>query len=127
PSAAKPFAATAAVAFSLFTLVQFLANQFGFDRDGFRALVFSPADRRLILLGKNLASLPAAATLGALLLGLVCVWLRLPVGGAAVNLLFSAALATVTIIVYWKTLEPIGRLLYRRETKILGRVTTEVE
>jgi hypothetical protein len=52
PDAAKPFFATGAVVFSVFMLVQFFANQFGFDRDGFRALILSPADRRLILLGK---------------------------------------------------------------------------
>jgi ABC-2 type transport system permease protein len=45
-------------------LVQFLANQFGLDRDGFRSLILSPADRRLILLGKNLASLPVGAIFG---------------------------------------------------------------
>ena len=41
--------ATGAVVFSLFLLVQFLANQFGLDREGFRALILSPADRRLIM------------------------------------------------------------------------------
>ncbi|PYV10683.1 MAG: hypothetical protein DMG07_20690, partial [Acidobacteria bacterium] len=39
PDAAKPFVATGVVVFSLFMLVQFLANQFGLDRDGFRAIV----------------------------------------------------------------------------------------
>ena len=63
PEAAKPFMATGAVVFSVFMLVQFFANQFGFDRDGFRALVLSPVDRRLILLGKNLACLPVGALL----------------------------------------------------------------
>jgi hypothetical protein len=28
---------------------------------------------------------------------------------------------------YWQTLAPLGRLLYRRETKILSVVTAEVE
>ena len=51
-------------------LVQFLANQFGFDRDGFRALILSPADRRLILLGKNLAACRSAPCFGILLLAL---------------------------------------------------------
>ena len=75
---AKPFVATGAVVFSVFMLVQFFVNQFGFDRDGFRSLILSPADRRLILMGKNLAFLPVGAVFGLLLLLLVSVGLRLP-------------------------------------------------
>jgi hypothetical protein len=76
--AAKPFIATGVVAFSIFLFIQFLANQFGLDRDGFRSLILSPADRRLILLGKNLASLPVCAIFGIFLLTLATVWLHLP-------------------------------------------------
>jgi hypothetical protein len=72
----QPFIVTGAVAFALFMLVQFLSNQFGMDRDGFRALVLSPADRRLILLGKNLACLPAGALSALLLLTVVSILLR---------------------------------------------------
>jgi hypothetical protein len=204
---AKPFIATGVVAFSIFMLVQFLANQFGLDRDGFRSLILSPADRRLILLGKNLASLPAGAALGTILLTLSSVWLRLPLlvyvaalfqlaallllagmaGNALsilvpfriqsgslkptkmpglamlvmmlcqmlfplamvpafvpplaellwrqagwpdlvpVNLVLSVLLAALAALAYWQTLGPLGRLLQRRETKILGVVTVEVE
>jgi hypothetical protein len=77
PDSAKPFVATGVVVFSLFLLVQFLANQFGLDRDGFRALVLSPAERRLLLIGKNLASLPASAVSALVLLTLVTIWLHL--------------------------------------------------
>jgi hypothetical protein len=205
--AAKPFIATGAVVFSIFMLAQFLANQFGLDRDGFRALMLSPADRRLILLGKNLACLPVGAGFGVMLLGLLSAWLHLPwpifvatlfqlatlllLAGLAgnilsilmpyriqpgslkptkmpalamlvmilchllfplamtpvfvpplaewmwriagwpnavpVNLLLSIAIATLMGFVYWQTLEPLGRLLQRREMKILGVVTVEVE
>src|SRR5208283_903105 len=55
PDVAKPFIATGSVVFPIFFLAQFFGNLFGFDRDGFRSLMLSPADRRLILLGKNLA------------------------------------------------------------------------
>src|ERR1035441_5991456 len=68
--AVKPFAATGSVGVPVFFLAHFFANQFGFDRDGFRALMLSPADRRLILLGKNLAALPIAAAFGTLLIAL---------------------------------------------------------
>jgi hypothetical protein len=204
---AKPFAATAAVVFSVFMLVQFFANQFGFDRDGFRALVLSPADRKLILLGKNLACLPVGLGFGVLLLVLIAVGLHLPplvlvaallqlaallalaglVGNVLsilvpyriqagsmkptkmpglamlvlmlchiffpiamapvfvpplaeflwqragwtdavpVNLILSVMLVALAVLAYWLTLGPLGLLLQRRETKILGIVTVEVE
>jgi ABC-2 type transport system permease protein len=197
-----------AMGFSLFMLMQFLANQFGFDRQGFRAFVLSPVERRLILLGKNLATWPVSATSGLLVLGMVSFWLRLPllVAMAAVfqlvsllllwsmagnllsilmpfriqagtmkptkmpaltmlvmvlcqlllpavamapvmipalleylwqlagwpalvpvNLILSVLLATLTVILYWRSLDPLGRLLHRREIRILNIVTAEQE
>jgi hypothetical protein len=44
-----------------------------------------------------------------------------------VNFLFSFALAALVAFVYWTTLGPLGRLLQRRETKILNVVSVEVE
>ena len=203
----KPFIATGSIIFPIFFLAQFFANQFGFDRDGFRALILSPADRRLILLGKNLAGLPIAATFGGLLITLTTVRLHLPPltvlatllqlaslilmaglagnllsilmpyriqpgtmkptkmpglamvvlmfcqflfpvamapvfagpllemlwrrsdlpGFVPVNLICSALLCGLMMILYWQTLAPLGRLLQRRETKILGVVSVEVE
>jgi hypothetical protein len=203
----KPFFATGSVVFPVFFLAQFFANQFGFDRDGFRALMLSPADRQLILLGKNLAALPVAATFGTLLIALTATRLHLPpliilatlfqfasvlfMAGVAgnllsilvpyriqpgsmkptklpglamlvlmfcqmlfpmamapvfagpllellwrrsdlpafvpVNLICSALLCALMVLLYWQTLAPLGRLLQRRETKILGVITVEVE
>jgi hypothetical protein len=207
PDTAKPFMATGSIVFSMFMLVRFFVNQFGFDRDGFRALILSPADRRLILLGKNLAGLPASALFGILLLTLTAVRLQLslldviatlfqlvallliaglggnllsilvpyriqpgsmkptkmpglamlmmflcqllfpavmapvfvpPLAGllwrlagwpdaVPVNLIFSVLFAALAAAAYRQTLGPLGRLLQRRETKILGVVTVEVE
>ena len=207
PNLAKPFLVTGAACFSLFLFVQFLANQFGYDRDGFRALILIPAERRHILLGKNLASLPVGGLLGLLLLIATSVWLRLPLLDVAaalfqlatalliaglvgnllsilmpfriaagslkpakvpgvkifllvicqmffpvtllpvfisplagllwalagmpsavpVNFLFSIAFAALMALLYWKSLDPLGRLLQRRETRILSIVTAEVE
>jgi len=207
PEAAKPFIATGSIVFPVFFLAQFFANQFGFDRDGFRALILSPADRRLILIGKNLAAFPIAVTFGLLLITLTTVRLHLPpltvlatllqfasllmMAGLAgnllsilmpyriqpgtmkptklpgltmiilmfcqllfpvamvpavagpllellwhhynlpglvpINLIFSALLCGLMIILYWQTLAPMGRLLQRREIKILGVVSVEVE
>jgi len=95
PDVAKPFVLTASMAFSLFMLVQFLANQFGFDRQGFRALVLSPVDRRLILLGKNLATWPVGAAFGLILLVVQSVWLRVPVVTA-----LAALFQLVTLLLF---------------------------
>jgi hypothetical protein len=207
PAVAKPFIAVGAMTFSIFMLVQFLANQFGFDRQGFRAFVLSPVERRLILLGKNLATWPVGATFGLVLLAMISFWLRLPIltavaavfqlatllllGSVAgnllsilvpfhiaagsmkptkmpalamltmvlfqlmfplvmlpvfvppllellwrlagwpvlvpVNLILSVLLATLTAILYWQTLGSFGRLLQRREIKILTIVSAEQE
>ena len=53
---------------SLFGMLQLMANQFGFDRDGFRVFVLCAAPRRDILLGKNLAFAPLALGMAAILL-----------------------------------------------------------
>ena len=78
PAFAKPFIIVVALVASLFMMAQLLGNQFGFDRQGFRALVLSPVDRRLILLGKNLANWPLGALFGLVLLAFLSVWLELP-------------------------------------------------
>jgi ABC-2 type transport system permease protein len=207
PDAIKPFAATGTIVFSLFLLIQFFVNQFGFDRDGFRTLILSPTERKFILLGKNLASLPVGLVSGGLLLTFAALRLQLPpltvaatlfqlvglfliiaIGGnlasilapqritpgslrptkaksemvilmivlqllfllamlpvflpplfewlwqksgwpdfVPVNFIFSALLCAAAIFAYWQLLAPFGRLLQRRETKILNIVTAEVE
>jgi ABC-2 type transport system permease protein len=195
------------MSFTVFMLVQFFANQFGFDRQGFRAFVLSPVERRLILLGKNLATWPVGVTSGLSVLAMISFWLRLPILTAVaavlqlatllllasmagnllsilvpfriqagtmkptkmpalamlvmvlchlvfpvvmlpvlvptllewiwrlagwpalvpVNLILSALLAMLTAILYWQTLRPLGRLLQRREIRILNIVTAEQE
>jgi hypothetical protein len=59
-----PLVAYGAMAMTLFSMSQFFANQFGFDRDGFKVFVMTAAPRREILLGKNLALAPIAFGLG---------------------------------------------------------------
>jgi hypothetical protein len=73
----KPFAATGAVVFIFFGLSQLMCNQFGFDRGGFRQLVLLPVQRKWVLLGKNLAFLPAALGMGVTALMLVTLALRI--------------------------------------------------
>lgn len=207
PAVVVPFIATGSVVFPVFFLAQFFGNQFGFDRDGFRALMLSPADRRLILLGKNLAALPVGLVFGGLLIALISFRLHPPlltvlatllqfgsillmasVAGnllsifvpyriqpgsmkptkmpflamlvlivgqmffpvamlpvfagpllellwhkmnwpdfVPVNLICSALLMVVMIFVYWQTLAPLGRVLQKREPKILAVISVEVE
>jgi ABC-2 type transport system permease protein len=58
PAFARPLMAYGATVFLLTISLQLAGNQFGYDRSGFRAFVLSPAPRREILLGKNLAVAP---------------------------------------------------------------------
>jgi hypothetical protein len=48
-------------------------------------------------------------------------------GVVPVNFILSVLLAGLAAFAYRQTLGPLGRLLQRRETKILGVVTVEVE
>jgi len=48
-------------------------------------------------------------------------------GSVPVNFIVSALLCGLMAIIYWRTLVPLGRLLQRRETKILGVITVEME
>jgi ABC-2 type transport system permease protein len=69
PETLRPMMAMAIITLEILSLSQIFQNQFGFDRDGFRTLLLSPARRRDILLGKNLSLAPL--TLGSGALGLV--------------------------------------------------------
>jgi hypothetical protein len=75
---ATPFIATGAVAFTFFGLLQLMFNQFGFDRDGFRALVLLPVGRGRTLLAKNLSLAPIAFGMGGTLLVILKVLVHLP-------------------------------------------------
>jgi hypothetical protein len=58
PMAVRPLMAFGAMATVLLGMLQLMGNQFGFDRSGFRVYVLCAADRRDVLLGKNLALAP---------------------------------------------------------------------
>jgi hypothetical protein len=64
PTFARPFMPFGAMSMILLATSQVMVNQFGFDRGGFRIFVLSPADRRDILLGKNLAVAPLILGMG---------------------------------------------------------------
>ena len=67
----RPILALGIVTTVVVTLSQLFQNQFGFDRNAFRTFVLSPASRRDILLGKNLALAPIVAAAGAIFLGVL--------------------------------------------------------
>jgi len=60
-----------AIGLTLLGMLQLMANQFGFDRDGFRVFVLCAVRRRDILLGKNLAFAPLALGLATILVSIV--------------------------------------------------------
>jgi hypothetical protein len=64
PPEVRPLMAYGTMAAVLFCMAQLVGNQFGFDRSGFRVFVLSPAPRREIILGKNLAVAPLVVVLG---------------------------------------------------------------
>ena len=108
--AAPAFVLTGLVTMTVFMMFGLLANQFGFDRAGFRALLLAPVERRHLLLGKNLALLPVAGGFGIVLCVAVTLWLglsptRLVAGllqlGAALCLAFTAG-NLLSIIVPWR-------------------------
>jgi hypothetical protein len=72
-----PFIVLGIVAFSLFGVIQLIANMFGYDRHGFRALILTPVPRREILMAKNLALLPLTAGMGTVLVVVLGVIWRL--------------------------------------------------
>jgi ABC-2 type transport system permease protein len=63
--------AIGAIGMALFGASQLMANQFGFDRDGFRVYVLCAAARRDILLGKNVAFAPLVLGMAAILLAAI--------------------------------------------------------
>ena len=67
PELARPLIAIGAVGFVLLCMLHLMANQFGFDRDGFRVFVLCAASRRDILRGKNLAFVPMTLGMAAIL------------------------------------------------------------
>jgi hypothetical protein len=207
PRAFAPLVLEGVMAFSIFMLVPFLCNQFGFDRDGFRSLLLAPVDRRDVVVGKNAACLSLglgactpllvvatialrpdplvvasallqvatmlliAATVGNVLSVLVpyrmaagslkatglppsaflavlgcqlffpLLFLPAFVPSAAfllwhrarwsmpgvVEVLLTLGVAMATAWLYLSTLRPVARMLQRRETIVLARVTADSE
>jgi ABC-2 type transport system permease protein len=71
PVSVRALIGIGAIGMSLFGSLQLVANQFGFDRDGFRVFVLSAVPRRDILLGKNLAFAPLALIMAAIMLSTI--------------------------------------------------------
>jgi hypothetical protein len=104
--ALSAFLATAAIATVSFSLAPTMANVFGLDRNGFRALVLLPTRRHHILLAKNLAFFPFVGGAACVLILLAkflgrTSWLAVLVGLVqlpAAFLLFSLLYNTLSIL-----------------------------
>lgn len=72
----KPLIVVAMIALVFFGMLQVVFNQFGHDRDGFRALVLLPTRREHIVLGKNMALAAIALLFGVVFIGGLTVFLR---------------------------------------------------
>ncbi|MFT7632082.1 MAG: ABC-2 type transport system permease protein [Mariniblastus sp.] len=92
PELLRPWIPIGVIGMIMFSITSMLFNQFGVDRDGFRAFMISPIRRRDILLGKNLAIVPIAFGLCGFLL--VALQIFLPAG----VLLFVGTLLQVPAI-----------------------------
>jgi len=68
PAPVRALAGVAAIGMALFGSLGMVANQFGFDRDGYRVFVLSAVPRRDILLGKNLGFTPFVLGMAAVML-----------------------------------------------------------
>ena len=72
----RPFVALGSSFLAMAGVSQLLQNQFGFDRDGFRALLLAPVSEVDFLIGKNAATAPLA--LGLALVTLIFQQIALP-------------------------------------------------
>ena len=71
PEFVRPLLAAGAISMVLLSVSQIAANQFGFDRSGFRVFVLASAARKDILLGKNLSLVPLVFALCGVVLVLI--------------------------------------------------------
>ena len=99
PALGRPFFAAGAVVMVMMGVTQVLANQFGFDRSGFRTFVLSPAQRRHILLGKNLALSLLALPVFAVCLALMTLLAHLHAADVLTAVVeFFAAVAVLSVL-----------------------------
>lgn len=68
PLAWRPLTGMGICFFLIMGITQLIQNQFGFDRNGFRAYLLAPLCERDLLLGKNLAVAPVGLALGLIAL-----------------------------------------------------------
>jgi ABC-2 type transport system permease protein len=80
PEAARPLLPFGSMVMILLSMLQLVGNQLGFDRGGFRVYVLSPAPRRDVLLGKNLAFAPIPLALGLAMAVLLQFLFPMPAG-----------------------------------------------
>lgn len=97
PEVTRSWALFGAINLALMIANQLYANQFGADRDGFRAYVLAPLSGRELLLGKNLALLPLLIGVTWVLLIILTLAWQMPTG-ALVRSLIQAASAAFLVL-----------------------------
>ncbi len=110
PSIARSWFGVAALGMSLVGMAQMMLNIFGLDRQGFRFYVLMPAQRRDVLLGKNLGLLPVAGVLSALLVIFVGIVAKLSVVHLIATLLQILVAFSIYFAIsnYTSIIAPIG-------------------
>jgi hypothetical protein len=80
PVPLRPLFAFGVMAMTILFTLQIVSNQFGFDRSGFKIYVLSPASRRDVLLGKNMAVFPVMGMLTAPAVMVIAILAPMPIG-----------------------------------------------
>ncbi len=99
PAELRPLMAVASVFLAVVGVFQMSQNQFGFDRQGFRAWILAPVDRRDLLLGKNVVLWIIGGAFGlAGLIASACLWPLSPWDLMALVLQIASAMLVVSLM-----------------------------
>ena len=110
PAAVRPLTGIGAIGMSMMGTVQMMLNMFGLDRQGFRSYVLMPAERRDILIGKNVGMLPISCLLTAALVLFAAFVSKMQLQHALATLLQVPLAYLIYSIIsnYISTVAPIG-------------------
>jgi hypothetical protein len=116
--------ATAGVLYVFLILAGLFCNQFAFERGGMRTLILSPVDRKIILLGKNLAISTVALIFSAgLLLVNELVFRDITLGALLFAVLsFLTFVALMSVMGNWFSLHFPKRVKFGKRLNVSGAV-----
>jgi hypothetical protein len=116
--------ATVGILYVFLILAGLFCNQFAFERGGMRTLILSPVDRKIILLGKNIAISTVALVFSAgLLMVNELVFRDITIGALLFALLsFLIFVALMSVMGNWFSLHFPKRLKFGKRLNISGAV-----